>query len=134
MFPEQNCVYQLITSILHDPFCLNLPWNSVLNNGQPSPFLLLPYHFDRLRAAAAIHGWQDAVASISWDTFQLTCRHAIQAYDGPAKAGPLKVRLHPLLLNFLNHPSLSFLHPAPARSPSRRYHHNHRPASLASDR
>src|SRR5260221_6377010 len=97
MFPgtvptEQNSVYQLITTILHDLFCLNLPWNSALNNGQPSPFLLLPHHFDRLRAAAAIHGWQDAVASISCDTFQLTCQHAIHAYDGPAKDGPLKVR------------------------------------------
>jgi len=96
MFPfpaaEQNIVYHLVSTIRHDTLCLNLPWNSALNNGQPSPFMLLPYHFDRLRAAAAIHGWKDAVASIPWDLFQLTCQRAIQAYDGPAKGGPLKVR------------------------------------------
>jgi 4-amino-4-deoxychorismate lyase len=57
--------------------------------------MLLPYHFDRLRAAAALHGWQDAVASLSWAPFQLTCQRAIQAYDGPAKGGPLKVRPPP---------------------------------------
>lgn len=84
--------YQLVSTVRHDSLCLNLPWNSAANNGQPSPFMLLPYHFDRLRSAGAIHGWQDAVASISWDIFQSTCQHAIQAYDGPAKGGPLKVR------------------------------------------
>ena len=93
MFPaEQNTVYQLVSTIRHDSLCLNLPWNSASNNGQPSPFMLLSYHFDRLKAAAAIHGWQDAVASISWDIFQLSCQRAIQAYDGPSKGGPLKVR------------------------------------------
>jgi len=55
--------------------------------------MLLPYHFDRLRAAAVLHGWQDAVAALSWAPFQLTCQRAVQAYDGPAKGGPLKLRL-----------------------------------------
>jgi 4-amino-4-deoxychorismate lyase len=89
---EHGQVYQLVSTVRHDPSCLHFPWNSAANNGQPSPFMLLPYHFDRLRAAAALHAWQDAVLSMSWALFQLTCQRAIQTYDGPAKGGPLKVR------------------------------------------
>ncbi|KAI9512889.1 aminotransferase [Russula earlei] len=88
-----DVVYQLVSTIRYDPFILDLPWNSAVNYAQPSPFMLLPYHFDRLRSAAAMHEWQDTFASISWTLFQVTCRCAIQAYDGPAKGGPLKLRL-----------------------------------------
>jgi hypothetical protein len=71
--------FQLTSAVRYDPL-------------QPSPFLLLPYHFDRLKAAAALHGWQDTFTSISWSLFQSTCHRAVQEYNGPAKGGPLKVR------------------------------------------
>ncbi len=70
--------FQLTSAIRYDPT-------------QPSPFLLLPYHYDRLTAAAALHGWQD----ISSSSFQSTCHRAVQEYNGPGKGGPLKVRPPP---------------------------------------
>ncbi|KAF8481330.1 aminotransferase [Russula ochroleuca] len=79
--------FQLTSAIRYDPVY------SVVNHGQPSPFFLLPYHFDRLRAAAALHGWQDTFTSVSWSSFQSTCHRAVQDYNGPAKGGPLKLRL-----------------------------------------
>jgi len=81
--------FQLTSAIRYDP--IHSP-TLVLNHGQ-SPFLLLPYHFDRIRAAAALHGWQDTSPSLSWSSFQSTCNHAVQEYNGPGKGGPLKVRL-----------------------------------------
>lgn len=103
--------FELISTIRYDPLCLDLPWNSAANHGHPSPFMLLPYHFDRLRVAAALHNWQDTFASISWALFQSTCQRAVQAYDGPAKQGPFKVCPPPSRLHlFLNHPCLTFLH------------------------
>lgn len=85
--------FHLITTIRYDSNLLNISWNSTANYGQPSPFMLLPYHFDRLKAAATLHGWQDTITSISWTSFLLTCQHAVQAYDGPAKGGPFKASL-----------------------------------------
>jgi 4-amino-4-deoxychorismate lyase len=76
--------FQLTSAIRYDPIH-SLPHS-------PSPFLLLPYHFDRLRAAAALHGWQDTFPSLSWPSFLSTCNRAVQEYDGPGKGGPLKVR------------------------------------------
>jgi 4-amino-4-deoxychorismate lyase len=73
--------FQLTSAIRYDPL-----------HGQPDPFLLLPYHFDRLTAAAALHGWQDTSPSLSWSSFQSTCHRAVQEYNGPAQGGPLKVR------------------------------------------
>src|SRR6267154_5208476 len=78
--------FQLTSAIRYDP--IHSP--VVLNHAQ-SPFLLLPHHFDRLRAAAALHGWQDTSASLSWSSFQSTCNRAVQDYNGPGKGGPLKV-------------------------------------------
>jgi 4-amino-4-deoxychorismate lyase len=82
--------FDLLTTIRYDEALLN---NSTLHHGQPSPFLLLPYHFDRLKTATMSHGWQDTFTSISWASFQSSCYRAVQAYDGPAKGGPFKVRL-----------------------------------------
>lgn len=70
--------FQLTSAIRYDPI-------------HGHPFLLLPHHFDRLRAAATLHGWQDTFASVSWSSFQSTCNLAVQEYHGPGKGGPLKV-------------------------------------------
>lgn len=84
--------FQLTSAIRYDPLY-----------AQPSPFFLLPNHFDRLRTAAALHGWQDTLTSLSWSSFQSTCNCAVQEYDGPAKGGPLKVRslVYPFIYSFL---------------------------------
>ena len=78
--------FELTSAIRYDPLY------SSLNQAHPSPFLLLSYHFDRLTAAAALHGWQDAFTALSWSLIQSTCHRAVQEYDGPTKGGPLKVR------------------------------------------
>lgn len=78
--------FQLTSAIRYDPIY------SSVNQGQPSPFLLLLYHFDRLKAAAALHGWQDTFTSVPWSLFESTCHRAVQEYDGPTKGVPLKVR------------------------------------------
>ena len=80
--------FQLTSAIRYDPIHSPI---LLLNHGQ-SPFLLLPYHFDRLKAAAALHGWQDTFATLSWSSFQSTCNRVVQEYNGHGKGGPLKVR------------------------------------------
>lgn len=81
--------FQLTSAIRYDPIHPQI----LAPNHAQSPFLLLTYHFDRIRAAAALHGWQDTFASLSWPSFQSTCNRAVQEYNGPGKGGPLKVRL-----------------------------------------
>ena len=83
--------FQLTSAVRYDP---------IHSLHQQSPFLLLPYHFDRLRAAAALHGWQDTLPSLSWPSFQSACHRAVQEYDGPGKGGPLKVRLPSIIRIF----------------------------------
>ncbi|KAH9004298.1 aminotransferase [Lactarius hatsudake] len=76
--------FDLLTAIRYDHALLLFPWNSAVNQGQPSPFLLLPYHFTRLEAAATLHGWR---TPLSWTSFEHACHSA---------CGPLKL---PLVLN-----------------------------------
>ncbi|KAI9445055.1 aminotransferase [Lactarius indigo] len=82
--------FDLLTAIRYDRSLLHSPWNSAVNHGQPSPFLLLPYHFARLEPAAALHGWR---ISLSWTEFEHACHRAVESYNGPGKGGPLKLRL-----------------------------------------
>ncbi|KAI0274798.1 aminotransferase [Gloeopeniophorella convolvens] len=93
--PDSPLDFQLISAIRFDPALRDASWNSSVNADQPSPFMLLPYHFDRLNAAAADHGWQTISASLSWASFQQQCQRAVEAYNGPGSGGPLKLR--PLL-------------------------------------
>ena len=55
---------RVITSIRYDPALVkdeNRHWRSTMSSGAtPSPLLLLPYHHDRLVAAATAFGWKDA--------------------------------------------------------------------------
>ncbi|KAI9462410.1 aminotransferase [Lactarius psammicola] len=90
--PDSDC-FDLLTAIRYDSSLLNFAWNSAINQGQPSPFLLLPYHFARLEAAVALHGWRHAFTPLSWGSFQHACQRAVETYNGPAKGGPLKLRL-----------------------------------------
>ncbi|KAH9175507.1 aminotransferase [Lactarius sanguifluus] len=82
--------FHLLTAIRYDHALLLFPWNSAVNQGQPSPFLLLPYHFARLEAAATLHGWR---TPLSWSSFEHACHRAVDSYNGPGKSGPLKLRL-----------------------------------------
>ena len=83
--------FDLLTAIRYDSSLLLYPWNSAVNHGQPSPFCLLPYHFSRLNAAAALHGWRHPFTPPSWSSFQHACQRAVESYNGLGKGGPLKV-------------------------------------------
>ena len=83
--------FDLLTAIRYDSSLINCPWNSLANQGQSSPFLLLPFHFSRLIAAATLHGWRHAFTPPSWTSFQHACQRAVETHNGPNKGGPLKV-------------------------------------------
>lgn len=87
-FSPDSDSFDLLTAIRYDSSLLNSHWNSAANQGQSSPFLLLPYHFGRLIAAASQHGWQPPP---SWSAFQLACQRAVESYNGQNRGGPLKV-------------------------------------------
>ena len=81
----------LLTAIRVDPALLHATWNTAANAGTASPWMLLSLHHDRLLAAAAAHGWDAARTALTRDRFVRECERALAAYDGPGKAGPLKV-------------------------------------------
>ena len=54
--------FELTTSLRYDPELLTVPGNT-----PPSPFLLLPYHLDRLVQAASHFEWPAAVNALSGD-------------------------------------------------------------------
>ncbi|KAI0081095.1 D-aminoacid aminotransferase-like PLP-dependent enzyme [Panus rudis PR-1116 ss-1] len=86
--------YELLSSTRYDEQLLNVDWNTSVNNGTPSPFLLLPYHVDRLRDAAHQHGWSDAPLSLA--SLSKVCEEAITRLAGKGpfrKQLPLKVRI-----------------------------------------
>lgn len=47
--------YQLLTTTRYDPTLATLPWNDDCDG--PSPYFLLPYHYERLQSAVEEHGW-----------------------------------------------------------------------------
>ncbi|KAG6837318.1 hypothetical protein H0H93_011413 [Arthromyces matolae] len=67
--------YELLSSTRFDPFLRNLRWND--DNDEPSPFLLLRYHFDRLLAATQSHNWDAAKSFSTFDDFKTVCHHAV---------------------------------------------------------
>lgn len=86
--------YQLLSSTRYDSCLINLPWNTLANEGIPSPYLLLRYHFDRLLDAAQLHAWTNAQG---WTLVDLNnaCDEAVR--DALAKLqtsdAPLKVTI-----------------------------------------
>lgn len=67
--------YQLMTSTRYDPFLLSLDWNN--DRDGPSPFFLLPLHFDRLQQAAGVHNWLYAKSRINYREFKAACTSAV---------------------------------------------------------
>ncbi|KAF8167339.1 aminotransferase [Crassisporium funariophilum] len=67
--------YQLLSSTRFDPYLTSLSWNN--DSDGPSPFFLLPFHFDRLVAAAGTHSWLYAKSILRYHTFKTICLDAI---------------------------------------------------------
>lgn len=91
----------LFSSARYDPSLLHAPENtqtSPASTPSPSPYLLLPYHRDRLQSAAVAFAWSDAAASLEGAHGLARVRgelnRAVEAYDERAGVAgtPLKVR------------------------------------------
>ncbi|ESK92144.1 aminodeoxychorismate lyase [Moniliophthora roreri MCA 2997] len=72
--------YQLLSSTRYDALLLSLRWNNdgTENDIVPSCFLLLKYHYHRLRDAAEEHGWAIAAGSISYEGLKEECVRAVE--------------------------------------------------------
>ena len=84
--------FHLLSSTRYDRALLDLQWNTDANEGVKSPYLLLKYHFDRLRDALKQHGWPSA-SGFTRFILQSHCDAAVEhALAGLAwKEQPLKV-------------------------------------------
>lgn len=84
--------YHLLSSTRYDDALLSMDWNTRANAGQPSPYMLLPYHFDRLMAAAKDHGWQ-IPQQVTRTTLLEECERVVSnAHESHGK-GALKLRI-----------------------------------------
>jgi len=84
--------FALLSSTRYDPFLENFKWNNN-EDGSESPFLLLHYHFDRLRVAAKKHGWAEAENALSWHAFRSECHRVVQAFPEAERLAACKIRI-----------------------------------------
>lgn len=75
MASSENENFELLTTTRYDPYLKSLEWNA--DDDGPSPFLLLPYHRDRLSVAADEHKWKIAKASLTYQKLKIVCLEAI---------------------------------------------------------
>lgn len=89
--------FNLLTTTRYDEALLNVAWNTRINGGTPSPFMLLPYHFDRLAAAAEQHAWTQARQNAEISRLRDVCEQAVRAARAQhGSSGPFRVRLQAL--------------------------------------
>jgi len=62
--------FSLFSSLRYDPALLTVDWNTWSGN-PPSPFLLFPFHLDRLIEAAQKFNWSEAQKTLSGEREQL---------------------------------------------------------------
>ena len=64
---QDNPTFDLFTTLRYDPILLSSDENTLLsisNPKRPTPFYMLQYHVDRLRAAAEYFDWEAALARL----------------------------------------------------------------------
>jgi 4-amino-4-deoxychorismate lyase len=86
--------YLLLSCTRYDPILESFQWN---NNpdGQPSRFLLLRYHLDRLSNAAQVHQWPLAKTGLSLKALFERCLDAVnERLNDTSPAIAFKVRSH----------------------------------------
>ncbi|KAI0692943.1 aminotransferase class IV-domain-containing protein [Cytidiella melzeri] len=93
MADRENVQYSLLSSTRFDDALLNVPWNTRVNGGIPSQFMLLPYHFDRLAAAAGEHGWTTSQRRMAQADLTAACNDAVIAAQTQHGYGPLRLRI-----------------------------------------
>lgn len=71
--------YNLFTTTRYDEGLAELSWNN--DGGEPSSFLLLPYHFQRLANATRDHKWPEAQKTLqTYGDFKSVCIKTIDDY------------------------------------------------------
>ncbi|KAF5368415.1 hypothetical protein D9758_002171 [Tetrapyrgos nigripes] len=69
-------MYHLLSSTRLDSSLLSFQWNN--DQDGPSPFFLLPYHYDRLVDAAKQHNWDKV--NLSYQSLKLACTEAANSH------------------------------------------------------
>lgn len=85
--------FHLLSTTRYDDALLGHDYNTAVNSGEPSPFLLLRYHFDRLVTAAERHGWwSGADGKLLFLDLLRECEAAVRkARDDHSSPGPFRV-------------------------------------------
>lgn len=88
----QDGFYQLLASTRYDPFLSSVGWNN--DPSGPSPFLLLPYQYERLTSAAKIHNWHHVSSALTYLDLKNACQNGVsqQLNSERLQAGALRVR------------------------------------------
>lgn len=85
--------FELFTSLRYDPKLLDENFNTEVS-GVPSPYLLLPYHVDRLVKQASVFEWPSAEQTMSApdvrETVKRLCDEAVEKESDAHKG--LRVR------------------------------------------
>ena len=77
--------FDLLSSCRFDPALRKADWNSAVNSGSPSPYLLLPYVVERFIRAAQLHKWS-IPKELTLNQLQYLCDEAVQVdFDQPQK-------------------------------------------------
>ncbi|KAK6533468.1 hypothetical protein TWF694_002407 [Orbilia ellipsospora] len=89
MTSTEDPPFHLFSSLQYSKTLLTQDENTRLNNGQPSPYSMLPYHRDRILNAARNFGWDAAVSALEssncLDDIQKKCDEAVEkVLDGVA--------------------------------------------------
>lgn len=85
--------YQLMTATRYDKRLLDIEWNTRVNGGTPSHFLLLNYHLDRLIEASKRHGWPECLPSLTIGNLTSVCEDAVRSASTDEYNGPFKLRI-----------------------------------------
>lgn len=87
--------YDLFTSLRYDPKLLSADFNNDVN-ATPLPYLLFPYHVQRLADSARKFGWPGAIETITAPTaaedLRKKCDQAITECNLPEKDNGVGVR------------------------------------------
>lgn len=84
MYSTKGPDFELFTSFRYDPVLETALFNTQVT-GHASPYLLLPYHADRLVKAANDFGWTKAVAVLqepgAAEKLRILCDNAVERYQ-----------------------------------------------------
>ena len=87
--------FDLFTSLRYDPTLRSAFFNTEINGGEPSPYLMLPYHLQRLEKAAEAFKWPLAVQAMTkpdiFNELKSKCDEAVAGVEEGVREGGLRV-------------------------------------------